>query len=213
MTTTEPPEVREAPETTQPPRELNNALIMVSVQFLPVTSWPALEQCRERHERALDEYRAARLEESRIAARHKADRAQEVAAAASRVLDAEPAVDQAASEDARRHELAAIGHRLAAASLAARNAVFAALRLVEAHGEWLEEIVSRRAAAEAERDELLARAGEAGTRAHGEDHMARWLTQAATSATPQPFRDAELPPAPPATVAEVFATAEAGWAA
>jgi len=189
---------------TEPPRELHAAAIVVNTEFVPPTGWPALEQARTRHERALTELREARREESLTKDRHRTEVRQEVEAAAGRVLDAEDAVDPVQSEDRRRREVHAIGVRLQAASLAARNAVYDALRLVEEHGEWLEEIAERRAAAEAERDELLARAAEAAERAHREDHMAAWLLQAAASSWPQPYQPAGPLPPPPATIADVF---------
>jgi len=192
---------------TEAPRELNNAMIMVSVQFLPVTAWPELEQARQRHERALDEYRAARRDEARLESRHRAERTQEVAAAAGRILDAQDAVDPVEVEDRRRREVHAISVRLQAASLAAKTAVFEALRLVEDHPQWAAEIAARRAAAGAEHDELLAGAAEAAERARSENHLERWLVQAATANSPQPYRDAGPPPPPPATIAGIFGDA------
>lgn len=193
--------------TTQTPRVLHKQAIASKGAFVPVTSWEPLEQARERQERAAAELAAARRDESRVKDRHKAQRAQELQAAAGRVLDGEPSADPAASEDARRQELHAVGLRIRAAQLAARDGVIAALRLVEEHPEWAEEIAGRRAVALAEREELLARAEAAKVRAHSEDHMHRWLTQAAERPSPQPFRPPGPPPPPPQTLAQAFGVA------
>ena len=185
-------------------RVLHGAGIVSNRPFVPATEWPELEEARVRHERALAEMRDARREEALVTGRHRAQQAQELKAAAGRVLDGSAAVDPAMSEDARRRELDAISLRLKAARLALHDAVLAALQVVEEHPEWSEEIVARRAAAEAERAELLAQAEAAKVRAHSEDHMAQWLHQAATKAAPQPYREAGPPPPPPQTVAEAF---------
>lgn len=188
---------------------MHGAGIVRNQPFVPVTEWPELEEARVRHERALGEMRDARREEGLIAGRHRAQHAAAVKAAAGRVLDGEAPVDPAAIEDERRREVDAISVRLQAAQIALSDAVFAALRIVEAHPEWAEQIAGRRAAALAERKELLAKAEAVNVRAHAEDHMGRWLEQAATKSSPQPFRDAGLPPPPPQTISEVFGHAGA----
>lgn len=195
--------------TTDVQRDLHSAGIISNRAFIPATSWEPLEEARTRHERALAEMADARREESLLKGRHRAQQAQDLKAAAARVLDGEPPVDPAASEDARRRELDAVSLRIQAARLAVRDAVVAGLRLVEANPEWRDEIAGRRAAAEAECAELLAQAEAVKIRAHGERHLEMWLEQAATKNTPQPFGAAGPPPPPPATVQEVFGHAGA----
>ena len=190
-------------------RGLDRANIISRQRFLPATAWPELERARERHERALTEIAAARREESRITGRHKAAAREELQAAATRVLDAVPAVAADEAEDARRRELVAVAARIQAARLAAENAVIDALRLVAEHPEWANEVASRRAAAEAERAELLARVAVLAATAHGERHLEHWLTQAATSCAPQPFGEVGPLPAPPQTVSQIFGRAAA----
>lgn len=176
------------------PRELHAAGIVTSRPFFPPTSWAPLERVRERHERALAEMRAARVDGANMEQRHREQRVREERTAAARVLDGEPAVDLAEAEDARRREVEAHGARVRAAQLALHGAVVEGLRLVERHGEWRAEVAERRAAAEAERDELLARAAVAGERARAEGHMLAWLAQAAERPTPQPFSEPGPPP-------------------
>ena len=172
-------------ETTQ-----TRALGMVnarSPRFVPATGWPELEAARTRHERALDEIRAARAEEARMKDRHKAARAQEAKAAGARILDGEAPAGHGA-EDARRAEVDAMGARLRAAWRASEQAIAEALGVLEEHGEaWAAEIAAKRAAALAEREELLAKAAALEATANADDRLERWITQARTVPTPQPF--------------------------
>lgn len=186
------------------PRELHGAGIVSGAPFFPPTDWAPLEQARQRHERALAELRDARGEESRIAGRQRTEQREALKAAAGRVLDGEPATDPAAAEDARRREMETIGVRIRAAYAAQTQAVLEGLRLIEAHPEWASEVAERREAAEAEAADLLAQAQAAKLRAHAEGHLEKWLGEAATRTSPQPFREAGPPPPAPATVAEVF---------
>lgn len=154
---------------TQVPQRQRQAVMAGSVAaarpFVPATEFPELEAARAAHEAALEEHLSAN-------AKRRQNREQELQ------LQEHLAAVQQAQRDARRESDKAV-----------KAATIAALGVVAEHADaWLARIAAERTEALAEHDELLARANEAKSRAHANDHVEAWLRQAASENVPQPFK-------------------------
>ncbi len=135
------------------------------------TEWAELEATRERHERALAEHKSARREEALITERRWGGSGR-----------------CCGREDALRGELEVVGVRIRAARSAATRALVEALETVAERGEGSEaQLPAERAQALAEREELLAKARDLDVRAHSDDRLEAWPSQARSSSRPTAF--------------------------